>query len=77
MGLNFSEFMEEVGARPVDVSRETGLNPSIVVRVRDGVQDPSAKTMLKLNRWAQSVADYQHLPLSKRLSWDHILKGVA
>jgi hypothetical protein len=77
MALDLAEFMETVGARVTDVARESGVDKAIVSRIKDRAQDPTGATLLKLTRWADSVARRKRLPRTKHLSFDYLLDGDA
>lgn len=72
MGIPLAEFLERVHIRPATVARKTGLHISTITRLRDG-QTPDGATMLRINRWADEVADTLELRPSERLSWEHLL----
>ena len=71
--MDFASFLDRVGAKPAEVARKTGLHPSTIGRIRDKQQIPDARTMLKLDRWAEAEARAAHLKKSERLSWDYLL----
>ena len=43
------EFLSEMGLRPADISRETGISTSALSLYLSGKRNPSQKALLKLN----------------------------
>lgn len=77
LAMDLAHFMEEVGARVIDVARAAKIDAAIVVRVRDRQQVPSGITMVKLNRWAKGLVKAKRLSPKKMLTWDHLLDDAA
>ena len=74
IAMRLQEFMDKAGCDDAVVAEAVGCDRSTISRLRRGaVERPAAKTLLMLDRWAESVRQRKRWPARFRLSWDHLL----
>ena len=70
--MELTRFMQRVGASDQEVAAAIDRDRSTISRIRRKVFDPDARTLLRLNCWADEVARRKRLRRSEWLSWDYL-----